>query len=159
MLDPAGFCEALTRSAKKAGARVVENCQVTGIDTIDTLLGGRKVSTVHTSRGSIKTNKVINATGAWARNISAFVGLTVPVIPFKIAYVVTEKIEGIQKMPSVRDFEANTYFKTQGDSLLIGGYERNPHFAEPVSSCSCNFIVDDLPYTKICTDYKFPNYR
>ena len=61
------------------------------------------------------------------------VGLTVPLIPIKHAYVVTEKIEGIQNMPNCRDYEASTYLKLQGDALSIGGYEMNPNFLEPVS--------------------------
>lgn len=62
-MDPAGYCEALTRAAVRAGARVAEECPVTAISTQETLLGGRKVTEVHTKRGIIKTSAVVNATG------------------------------------------------------------------------------------------------
>ncbi|XP_042203368.1 sarcosine dehydrogenase, mitochondrial-like [Homarus americanus] len=62
-MDPAGICLALTRAARWAGARVVEGCRVTDITTAETTLGGRKVTEVHTTRGVIKTNVVVNATG------------------------------------------------------------------------------------------------
>ena len=133
-IDPAGLCEALTRGAKKAGSKVLEGCHVTGIKTDKTLLGGRKVTQVKTSRGNITTNCVINATGVWANSIAALAGLTVPLIPSKHAYVVTEKIPGIENMPNVRDYDASTYLKLQGDALSIGGYEQNPIFLKKVSS-------------------------
>ena len=46
----------------------------------------------------------------------------------KHAYITTERIEGIENMPNVRDHDASVYLKLQGDALHIGGYEDNPHF-------------------------------
>lgn len=63
VVDPAGFCTALTRAATRAGAKVIENCAVTGIDTDTTLFGSRQVSAVHTDKGTIKTRCVVNCTG------------------------------------------------------------------------------------------------
>ena len=63
VVDPAGFCTALTRASTKAGAKVIEDCVVSGIDTNTTLFGSRQVSAVHTQKGTIKTNCVINCTG------------------------------------------------------------------------------------------------
>jgi len=63
VVDPAGFCTALTRAATRAGAKVIEDCVVTGIDTNTTLFGSRQVSAVHTLKGTIKTNCIINCTG------------------------------------------------------------------------------------------------
>ena len=62
-MDPAGLCQALTRWATHAGARVIEECPVTDIKTKETLLGGRRVTEVHTPHGVIKTNAIVNATG------------------------------------------------------------------------------------------------
>ena len=62
-MDPAGFCSALTRSATRVGAKVIEKCPVTKISTKERPLGGKKVSEVHTPYGIIKTNCVVNATG------------------------------------------------------------------------------------------------
>lgn len=63
VVDPTGFCTALTRAATRAGAKVIEDCVVTGIDTNTTLFGSRQVSAVHTQKGTIKTNCIINCTG------------------------------------------------------------------------------------------------
>lgn len=62
-MDPAGLCRGLTRWATQTGARVVEGCPVTDIRTTETLLGGRRVTEVHTPYGIIKTNAVVNTTG------------------------------------------------------------------------------------------------
>ena len=64
-------------------------------------------------------------------------GVKVPLVAMKHAYVVSEKIEGIQNMPNVRDHDASVYLKLQGDALCIGGYEPNPVFWEQVS-----FVTD-----------------
>ena len=57
----------------------------------------------------------------------------VPLIVTKHAYVVTEKIEGISRMPNVRDHDSSIYLKVQGDSLSVGGYEVDPIFVDDVS--------------------------
>uniref|UniRef100_I3J7S3 Sarcosine dehydrogenase n=1 Tax=Oreochromis niloticus TaxID=8128 RepID=I3J7S3_ORENI len=60
-------------------------------------------------------------------------GVKVPLIAMHHAYVVTERIEGIQNMPNVRDHDASVYLRLQGDALSVGGYERNPIFWDEVS--------------------------
>ena len=71
-------------------------------------------------------------TGAWANDINKLVGLSVPLVAMKHAYVVTEKIPGIENMPNVRDHDASVYLKLQGDALQVGGYEVDPIFIEKV---------------------------
>ncbi|KAF2349552.1 Glycine cleavage T-protein-like N-terminal [Trinorchestia longiramus] len=144
-VDPAGLCDALTRVPKKLGAKVLENCHFMDIKTTDALMGGKKVSEVKTSRGVIKTNCVINATGVWANSVTSKVGLSVPLVAKKHAYVVTEKIPGIQNMPNVRDYDYSTYFRLQGDALSIGGYEINP-ISIPKIDVNFAFGLYDLDY-------------
>lgn len=61
------------------------------------------------------------------------VGVEVPLAPMKHAYVVTERIPGIENMPNVRDHDASVYLRLQGDALSVGGYENNPVFLDKVS--------------------------
>ncbi|KAK3861533.1 hypothetical protein Pcinc_032521 [Petrolisthes cinctipes] len=126
-MEPAGVCEALTRAAVRAGAKVVEDCRVTAISTQETLLGGRRVTEVHTQRGNINTSAVINATGAWANDICGLVGVHVPQQVFKHWYVGTGSMAGLEGVvPVTRNYSASCYYKPQGDSLVIGGFETNP---------------------------------
>ena len=72
-VDPNGLCMGLTRAAKKAGARVIEGCTVEDIVTEERSFGAWGVTEVKTDLGSIKTNCVVNCTGAWANYISHMV--------------------------------------------------------------------------------------
>ena len=74
--------------------------------------------------------------GGWAPYIGAMANVSVPLVVYKHAYVVTEKIDGISKMPNVRDHDSSVYLKVQGDSLSFGGYENDPILVDQVSRFS-----------------------
>nr|CAG4642302.1 EOG090X014D [Evadne anonyx] len=130
VLDPSGFCTALSRAAVRAGARIIENCPVTAINTDTSMFGSRQVASVSTDKGTIKTRCIINCTGGWATHISEMARVAIPLIVFKHASVVTERIEGVSKMPNVRDHDYSIAVKIQGDGFSFGGYENNPIFLD-----------------------------
>lgn len=132
-MDPAGTCTTLTRAAVARGAQVIENCAVTGIRVRTDDFGVRRVAAVETEHGSIQTPCVVNCAGVWASKVGRMAGVKVPLVAMHHAYVVTERIEGIQNMPNVRDHDASVYLRLQGDALSVGGYEANPIFWEEVS--------------------------
>ncbi|KAF0876092.1 SARDH protein, partial [Crocuta crocuta] len=132
-MDPAGMCTALTRAATARGAQVIENCPVTDICVRTDDFGVRRVAAVETEHGSIQTPCVVNCAGVWASSVGRMAGVKVPLVAMHHAYVVTERIEGIQNMPNVRDHDASVYLRLQGDALSVGGYEANPIFWEEVS--------------------------
>ncbi|KAM9064238.1 sarcosine dehydrogenase, mitochondrial isoform X1 [Sarcophilus harrisii] len=132
-MDPAGTCTTLTRAATARGAQVIENCPVTGIQVRTDDFGVRRVSAVDTDYGSIQTPCVVNCAGVWASTLGKMARVKVPLVAMHHAYVVTERIEGIQNMPNVRDHDASVYLRLQGDALSVGGYESNPIFWEEVS--------------------------
>ena len=105
---------------------------MTAIETKEGFQSSRQVSAVHTSRGVIRTNCVLNAAGGWSPSIGALAGVRVPLVVMKHAYVVTEAVEGIRKCPNVRDHDLSLYLKLQGDGLSVGGYENNPLFVDKV---------------------------
>lgn len=113
-----------------------ENCAVTGIQTEVSDLGIKRVSAVQTLSGTIKTNCVVNCAGVWSPYVGSLCGVSVPLVAMYHAYVVTERIEGIQNMPNVRDHDASVYLKLQGDGLSVGGYEHNPVFWDEVKKFS-----------------------
>ncbi|XP_064146677.1 sarcosine dehydrogenase, mitochondrial isoform X1 [Loxodonta africana] len=137
-MDPAGTCTTLARAATARGAQlshpqVIENCPVTGIQVRTDDFGVRRVAAVETEHGSIQTPFVVNCAGVWAGAVGRMAGVKVPLVAMHHAYVVTERIEGIQNMPNVRDHDASVYLRLQGDALSVGGYEANPIFWEEVS--------------------------
>ncbi|XP_068608878.1 sarcosine dehydrogenase, mitochondrial-like [Brachionichthys hirsutus] len=141
-MDPAGVCTALTRAATARGAAVIENCPVTGIQVRTDDLGVKRVKAVETPHGTINTPCVVNCAGAWADKLGEMVGVKVPLISMHHAYVVTERIEGIQNMPSARDYEASVYLRLQGDALSVGGFEPNPIFLDEVSDSFIFHLFD-----------------
>jgi len=131
-IDPAGVVNAYKRAAEKLGARFVEHCRVEAIETEAYALHGkpkRKVTAVRANGQTIRTGVVVNCTGAWANGIAEMAQLKIPLRAMKHAYIVTESIEGVHPgLPNMRDHDLSIYFKTQGDSLALGGYEQNPEF-------------------------------
>ena len=57
---------------------------------------------------------VVNATGVWGRNLLEPHGISLPLVPMRHAYVVSEAIEGVRGMPNVRDHDFSLYFRVQG---------------------------------------------
>lgn len=92
----------------------------------------RKIKGVETPQGVIKTNCIVNAAGVWSRKISQMVDLDIPLTPMKHAYIVTESIPQVKGTPNIRDHDYSIYFRIQGDSICIGGYETNPIFLNDV---------------------------
>lgn len=109
----------------------MENCPVTNIVT-DSSTGLRKIKGVETPQGIIKTSCVVNTAGAWARNIAQMVGLDIPITILKHAYVVTESVPNVKGTPNIRDNDGLTYYRIQGESIMLGGYERNPEIVKEV---------------------------
>lgn len=87
---------------------------------------------METPYGIIKTNVILNAAGAWSGTIARMVGLDIPLVPMKHAYIVTEPMN-VRGLPNIRDPDYNIYFRVQGGNINIGGYEPNPIILKFVS--------------------------
>ena len=85
--NPFKLLVALNRKAAQMGAKIFYHTEVQGIR-----LENHRVKEVVTSRGSIRTNTVVNACGAWAPFIGNMVGIKIPVIPSRMEFVVTEQL-------------------------------------------------------------------
>ncbi|CAB0037881.1 unnamed protein product [Trichogramma brassicae] len=128
LLEPAQMVAALVKLSKRRGAEVFEDCPVTRILMDEKMFGARHVTGVETEHGVIRTDKVLNACGAWSKKLAKSMKLDIPLTPMKHAYVVTEALAGdaVRGCPNIRDHDYSIYIKVQGDSLHIGGYEANP---------------------------------
>nr|XP_009857807.1 sarcosine dehydrogenase, mitochondrial-like isoform X1 [Ciona intestinalis] len=124
-MDPATYCMSYVKAAAKHGLEMIENCTVNGITMKEDYLGLKRVQSVETNHGTIRTNNVVNCAGAWAPYIAQTINENVPQLVYKHAYVVTEAIEGILNTPMIKD-HGSIYLKPQGNALQFGGYETNP---------------------------------
>jgi sarcosine oxidase subunit beta len=103
-------------AARRAGARLCRGVEVTGIDR-----DGEQIRAVHTDRGTIRTDTVVCAAGAYSAQVGEMVGLDLPVVPLRRQIVTTEQIPGLADDPPFTiDFATSLYFHREGRGLLIG---------------------------------------
>ncbi|WP_246456001.1 NAD(P)/FAD-dependent oxidoreductase [Nocardioides mesophilus] len=103
-------------AARRAGARLVRDCEVTGI-TRD----GSRITGVQTTRGPVATDAVICTAGAWSRECAAMVDVDLPVLPLRRQIVLTEPMPGLDpRTPFTIDFSTSLYFHGEGPGLLLG---------------------------------------
>lgn len=121
-VDPNGLTFALVKGARSRGAQIYTETEVTGI-----VARGGRVAAVITTRGTIRTEVVVNCAGIWAWHIGAMAGVMVPVTGIEHQYLLTGPVEGThRRMPVVRDPDLLLYFREEVGGLCIGGYEANP---------------------------------
>ncbi|MBW2409054.1 MAG: GcvT family protein, partial [Deltaproteobacteria bacterium] len=117
--NPIETTNALAKGARMGGAKVLEKVKVTGIKTDKGAICG-----VSTDQGDIKCEYVVNCAGIWGRSIGKMVNVSVPLHAAEHMHAVTMPIEGLKKhFPTVRDFDGETYFKSEADGILLGGFE------------------------------------
>jgi sarcosine oxidase subunit beta len=113
---PEGVVSGYARAARRAGARLVRGCTVTGIDS-----SGGSLTRVVTDRGAIATDTVICTAGAWSRGLGAMVGVELPVEPLRRQILTTAPIPGLDpRTPFTIDFSTSFYFHCEGRGLLLG---------------------------------------
>ena len=123
---PADVTQALAKGARDRGAEINRNTEVTGIER--TRAGEWLVKT---TRGDITCETVVTATGSWARQVGAMVGLDLPTIPVEHQYLVTDtipeleerKAQGLPEMPVLRETDASYYMREERQGLILGPYE------------------------------------
>jgi len=104
------------RAARRAGARLVRGCTVTGIAT-----DGTTITSVETSHGTITTDSVICAAGAWSQQVGDLAGVDLPVVPVRRQILTTEPVAGLDPhTPFTIDFTTSFYFHGEGPGLLLG---------------------------------------
>jgi glycine cleavage system aminomethyltransferase T/glycine/D-amino acid oxidase-like deaminating enzyme len=121
--NPTDLTAALARGARDKGVTIRERVRVTGIVT-DARNGQSCVKGVHTERGEVEAEVVINCAGQWAKAVGAMCGVTVPLHSAEHFYVVTERIDGVHRdYPVLRDPDGYTYIKEEVGGLVVGGFE------------------------------------
>ncbi|MEP0804143.1 MAG: FAD-binding oxidoreductase [Chloroflexota bacterium] len=121
LVDPNSVVMGYLNAAQKLGVQAFTGTEVTGIR-----VSGGKVEGVETSRGVIQTRTVVNAAGAWAGQIGAMAGVSIPIQPLRRQMFTTTPLKEIPAdFPFVIDFSQSLYFHREGEGLLIG--MSNPH--------------------------------
>ncbi len=152
-IDPAQLTQALAKGARDLGAKIERFCPATGVSQSDT---GEWI--VHTDKGDIKCEKVVNAAGYYAARVGEWFkpygGRDVPMVVMSHQYFLTEEIDEIKawtkengkKTPMIRDVDSSYYLRQDKNGLNLGPYERN---------CKAHWVTKDDPMPD---DFSFQLY-
>ncbi len=125
-IQPADLTQALAKGARQRGATIYRN---TSVSNVVQKANGEWLVT--TDQGEITAEHVVFATGSFARQTGAMVGLDVPVVPVEHQYIVTEqhpaimerRAKGLPEMGVLRESDASWYMREEAGGLLLGPYE------------------------------------
>ncbi|MEM0908621.1 MAG: FAD-dependent oxidoreductase [Pseudomonadota bacterium] len=130
-IDPAQLTQALAKGARDLGQKIERFTDATGVSRE----GDEWI--VHTNRGDIRCEKVVNAAGYYAQRVGdwfiPFGGRRPPIVVMSHQYFVTEPIPEIaawsaehgRKLPMIRDVDSSYYLRQETTGLNLGPYERN----------------------------------
>ena len=111
--DPSGTAAGFLAAARQRGARLVQHCLVEAVT-----LNGERVSGVSTDKGTYAAPVVVDAAGAWAPHLSATVGVSVPVEPWRHDTAFFGLPDGRPAaFPIVLDNANQVYFRPEGRDL------------------------------------------
>ncbi|UWQ37097.1 FAD-dependent oxidoreductase [Leisingera aquaemixtae] len=131
-IDPAQVTQALAKGARDMGARIIRFCPATGVTQKED-----KTWIVHTDKGDIACDYVVNAAGYYAQRVGEWFkpygGRTVPMMVMSHQYLLTEQIPEIEehtkktgkKLPLIRDVDVSYYLRQEKNGYNLGPYEPN----------------------------------
>ena len=151
-IDPAQLTQALAKGARQLGAQILRFTPATGVtQTVDGWI-------VHTDKGDIACEKVVNAAGYYAQKVGEWFkpygGRTVPMTVMSHQYFLTEPIPELEdwtkahgKLPLLRDVDSSYYLRQEKYGLNLGPYERNcrAHWVEPHDPMPDDFSFQLFP--------------
>ncbi|MBM4373663.1 MAG: GcvT family protein [Deltaproteobacteria bacterium] len=118
-VDPVDVTMALAKGARMQGATLLEGVPALGVVTKNGAVTG-----VDTPFGTIACEVVVNCAGMWARQLAAKSGINVPLQAAEHYYLITERIEGVDRSwPVLEDPGSYGYFREEGGGLMIGMFE------------------------------------
>jgi len=126
-LDPSGVTHAYAKAARKLGAEVH---RFTKVEAIERRPDGHWH--VHTNKGDVVAEHVVNCGGLWAREVGRMVGLELPVLAMEHMYLITEDMPEVKEWNDrtgteiihAVDFDGELYLRQERGGMLMGTYEK-----------------------------------
>ena len=124
---PVDVVMAMAKGARSGGGTIYQNTE---------MLSARPTATgewaLETSQGPITAEKLVLATGNYARQTAHKVGLELPVIPVEHQYILTEEVpelvqrhqEGLPELAVLRESDASYYLREERRGYILGPYEK-----------------------------------
>jgi glycine/D-amino acid oxidase-like deaminating enzyme len=140
-LEPRQVPQIYAAAARAKGVTVLTETPVTALKRER---DGRVIG-VETSKGAISAPIVVDAAGAWTRQVVEEAGIRIPVVPMRHQLMITEPLPGVRsEQPICRVIDANVYVRPCWGGLMLGGYEANPLPFE-MRDASSTFQIADMP--------------
>jgi sarcosine oxidase subunit beta len=115
-VDPYDMTMAIANKTRKLGVSIRERTEVTGIQ----LKNGR-VNGVETSQGHFPAEIIINAAGAWGREIARMAGIHIPVLPVRRQVFITNAFDPLPRpVPMIIDQDTQFYVRGYAPGILMG---------------------------------------
>ncbi|WP_170341337.1 GcvT family protein [Ruegeria arenilitoris] len=142
-IDPAQLTQALAKGARDMGQKIIRFCPATGVTQHDD-----GTWTVHTEKGDIDCDYVVNAAGYYAQRVGEWFkpygGRTVPAMVMSHQYLLTDEIPEVEawskenggKLPLLRDVDISYYLRQEKHGFNLGPYEPN---------CKGHWMTEDDP--------------
>ena len=112
---PWPFLWGYANAASELGVSIHTFTKVTGIDVL-----GPHAFVVHTSKGKIRCERIINAAGAWSPAVAKLVGIELPNHPHRHEILATESLKPFLK-PLVSVLSSGLYFSQSMRGEIVGG--------------------------------------
>lgn len=113
-------------AAKRNGAMLIQNCEVTAIHA-----AGGKVTGVSTDKGDFAAPIVVNAAGAWAKQVASLAGIDVPLETWTHDVAFLHRPPSLGRLPACIDDVINCYYRPEGSALILAAGEDESLRGEP----------------------------
>ena len=113
-VDPHGLTLEYVRRAREAGACFRLDTAVTGIER------GSGVWRLTTPAGPVEAPLLLNAAGAWAGEVGALAGLSLPVRPARRMVFTTGPLDPPRRLPMTFDLASGVWLRSEGQRLILG---------------------------------------
>jgi sarcosine oxidase, subunit beta len=122
---PSEVLSGFTSGARRAGAKIFEGVEATGI-----IVEEGEVKGVRTKDEAISAPVVVNAAGPYASLVGEMAGAKIPVRPLRRQIFITAPFKLTdQSVPLTIDFHRGWYFRQEVDGFLLSGpLDREPSF-------------------------------
>jgi dimethylglycine dehydrogenase len=142
-IDPAQLTQALAKGARDLGQQIIRFCPATDVTQHDD-----GTWTVHTEKGDIACDYVVNAAGYYAQRVGEmfkpYGGRMVPAMVMSHQYLLTDEVPEVEawskenggKLPLLRDVDISYYLRQEKNGFNLGPYEPN---------CKGEWMTEDDP--------------
>jgi len=138
--EPISLIHAYLAAGRVHGVELLESEAVTAV----TVSAGR-VAGVETTARSIAAPVVVDAAGAWTRQVAELAGGDAALAPVRHQLLITEPVDAVDPAdPIVRVVDAAVYLRPARGGLMAGGFEAAPLPLDPRAQVR-SFSTDDVP--------------